>query len=410
VNHLIKKAPNDEKYEIVADKNEHPPTVAFFKIQSFKCSSLKCNFWLSSPRGTHKENEETMMLRVRIMDLDVSFDETTIMTTMIPSTRQQRSHRPLLWRKMAIVACTICILHCALMRISSVSAQLEDDEEAEALYQQLFDADDADFEKQLKEAQQVKQPEEKQEPSSSSSSSSSSSLKVEKDYLDHLSTAALEKICLDRGFAVAETTDEATNKTVPLTREDYLEAARRCLTLEDEINLILAEHPELAAELESEVERMRQQKERLEAERNTLQAELRLLQTQLEEAGVDISNIASLTSTVQAKDKLTNLKDMDPNSMTLEQVLRYTLTELVERVKSDMKFVWSSIRPVVAPLIPTVKHMWKSFGQPLAMQAWKLIRKVVSMGVEEFKKRSSPSTDDESIAAAGPLSAAAAVR
>jgi hypothetical protein len=340
---------------------------------------------------------------------------TTMMMMMLLPSRRQCSRCSVLWRKLLFILafCAICILlHCDSI-ISSVGVRaqevvVDDDNMIDALLDQKeMENDNTTEDTRQPENEDDDQPplieEEKQEPSSSSSSSSS--LKVEKDYLDHLSTAALEKICLDRGFAVArQQNDTTTVAAPPLTRQDYLQAARRCLTLEDEINLILAEHPELAAELESEVERMRQQKERLEAERNELQAELRLLQSQLESAGVDIGNISA--SSFAKMDKTTSLKDMDPNNMTFEQVMRYTLTELFERVQGDVKFVWSLIRPVVAPLIPTVQKLYTSYGQPLAQRACKLMQQVVHMGVAEVKKRI-VGDDNENYAAAGTLSAVA---
>ena len=72
-------------------------------------------------------------------------------------------------------------------------------------------------------------------------------------------------------------------------------------------------------------------------------------------------------------------------------------------LQGDVKFVWSLIRPVVAPLIPAVQKLYTSFGQPLAQQAWKLML----MGVAEVKKRIVGDDNENYAAAAGPLSAVA---
>ena len=50
------------------------------------------------------------------------------------------------------------------------------------------------------------------------------------------------------------------------THDDYVEAARQCLAIEQDMQDILAEHPEILEELEQEREYMMQEKERLEQE------------------------------------------------------------------------------------------------------------------------------------------------
>ena len=103
--------------------------------------------------------------------------------------------------------------------------------------------------------------------------SASDELKVD-DYLESLSNAELEQICHDRGM-------QLDPSIVDPTREHYLEAARACLSLEDEMNAVLAENPELAAELGNEIERMKAEKQRLEREREEMLVELEMLQDQL---------------------------------------------------------------------------------------------------------------------------------
>lgn len=63
---------------------------------------------------------------------------------------------------------------------------------------------------------------------------------VVEDYLESLSIEDLKQICMDRGMEIRP--DTAT------TKADYVEGARRCLSLEDEMNAILAANPELVSE------------------------------------------------------------------------------------------------------------------------------------------------------------------
>ena len=151
------------------------------------------------------------------------------------------------------------------------------------------------------------------------------------DYLSRLGIDELHKICLDRGLDVEE-------GSVPLTRDDYVEAARRCLSLEDEMNAILNEHPELAAEIEKEIERLQTQKARLEEERDAMLKEKELLEAQLEQAGVDLENFkAQGNASVAPK---------DPANMSFPELLLESFRQLFERVKQDFKFVAKVTQPV----------------------------------------------------------------
>eukprot|EP00544_Gedaniella_sp_CCMP2646_P015695 CAMPEP_0202482898 /NCGR_PEP_ID=MMETSP1361-20130828/2264_1 /ASSEMBLY_ACC=CAM_ASM_000849 /TAXON_ID=210615 /ORGANISM="Staurosira complex sp., Strain CCMP2646" /LENGTH=260 /DNA_ID=CAMNT_0049110977 /DNA_START=117 /DNA_END=899 /DNA_ORIENTATION=- len=74
-----------------------------------------------------------------------------------------------------------------------------------------------------------------------------------------LSDAQLEEICTVRGFELVH--DDET-----FTHDDYVEAARQCLAIEEDMHDILQEHPEILEELEQEREYMMHEKERLEQE------------------------------------------------------------------------------------------------------------------------------------------------
>jgi len=68
--------------------------------------------------------------------------------------------------------------------------------------------------------------------------------------LESMTEIELEDICVKRGFQLVN--DEPDD----LTKQDYIEAAQRCLAIEQEMNELLAQYPELADELEEEIKRM----------------------------------------------------------------------------------------------------------------------------------------------------------
>jgi len=74
--------------------------------------------------------------------------------------------------------------------------------------------------------------------------------------LEAMTEVELEDICVKRGFQLVN--DESDE----LTKHDYIEAAQRCLAIEQEMNQLLEQYPELADELEEEIKRM--EKENLE--------------------------------------------------------------------------------------------------------------------------------------------------
>ena len=184
------------------------------------------------------------------------------------------------------------------------------------------------------------------------------------DYLEQLSVEELEKICTERGFDVIPRKDGQ-----PLQRSDYLEAARRCLSLEDEMNAILAQNPELAAELEAEILRMQQHKERLEQEREELLAQKQLLEKQLEQAGIDLLEARESTKAASIP-----LSEKAPEDMTFQEVIRYTFTELYKRVAADVRFVYKVCEPVLKPTIGALQLGWRH-GKPHLIAAWKEVSK-----------------------------------
>lgn len=98
------------------------------------------------------------------------------------------------------------------------------------------------------------------------------------DTLKTMSEEELEKICRIRGFEIMrDEIDPSTGLPHELSHDDYVEAARRCLAIEEEMNELLAEYPELATEIEEEIKK-------LEAEQSAKRAEVEKLEKELAEA------------------------------------------------------------------------------------------------------------------------------
>jgi hypothetical protein len=183
------------------------------------------------------------------------------------------------------------------------------------------------------------------------------------DYLETLGTSELRSICIDRGFGIIPRKDG-----LPLQRSDYVEAARRCLSLEEEMNAILAKNPELAAELEAEIARMQQHKERLEGERENLLAEKALLEEQLEKAGVDLLAVSREAAAANVSTKKA------PEDMTFKEVMIDTFTQLYERVRGDMQFVWKVAGPVLKPVGGALRLAWR-YARPHVTAVWEEVLK-----------------------------------
>jgi hypothetical protein len=215
------------------------------------------------------------------------------------------------------------------------------------------------------------------------------------DYLANLSDDDLRQICEKRGFEIAAASGGVTTEP---TRQELLDGARRCLSLEDEMNAILAEHPDLAAELDKEIERMQRQKELLEQEREEMLALKAMLEQQLTDSGVDVTAVASSSSTsthpsIEAKPMddivstttattATSSKETDSSVVvavpdTLEGVLRQSFVELYERVMLDVRMVRKLLNPVIVQLDHIWQFVWR-YSKPLLGGAWDKLRHQVN--------------------------------
>lgn len=220
-------------------------------------------------------------------------------------------------------------------------------------------------------------PTEGQAAPSSSSSDEGENLVEVANYLEQLSDAELEKICADRGLMLKEDGKE-------LTRQDYLEAAQQCISIEDDINALLNENPDLAAELDNEIERMKAHKERLEKERDEMLAEKALLEEQLREAGVQLDEFRQNTTSTSIRPT--------PESQTAMEVLKESFVLLYERVRQDVEFVAKILKPALEPVGEGLKLVWRYTKPTLESVFAKLtarakdLKKVAEAKMEEAKQ------------------------
>lgn len=211
------------------------------------------------------------------------------------------------------------------------------------------------------------------------------------DYLNAMSDEQLRSMCSERGFGIVN--DEAE-----LEHKDYVEAARRCMSMEDEMNAILAENPDLAAELEAEIERMQKAKERLEEERDQMMAEKAILEEQLKNAGLDIP--ASKSKTNATPSQL-------PQQLSLEEVLRESLTELFERVASDARVVGAFLQPILKPILGGLKMVAKHTGALPYLEAYKekagigikQVKELVVAKIKKYQETTAPASPNRTAAA-----------
>jgi hypothetical protein len=216
------------------------------------------------------------------------------------------------------------------------------------------------------------------------------------DYFESLSVSELQEICRKCGFDIVP--DDTS-----LSHADYVSAARKCVQLEEEVNAVLAQHPELAAELDAEIERMLKKKTKLEEERRQLLAEKEALERQLKalsspqdqshvvgdlnttppepivcvsgENIEDSSTINEAETNVLAEATATEGENAISGAYypdTFPDIFIISLQELYGRVRRDIRIVMSLLRPiyravlkpVITPLTAIIdRHVWQPFYQ-----------------------------------------------
>jgi len=123
----------------------------------------------------------------------------------------------------------------------------------------------------------------------------------------------LEGICLERGFElVKEDIDPTTGLLYEFTHADYVDAAKRCLAIEQEMNELLDQYPELAEELEEEIKKMEAENAAKKAEVDELQK--KIAEVQEAARGKNVSNLdAAFVSrprtTIDSEDRSLNLQE-----------------------------------------------------------------------------------------------------
>jgi len=123
----------------------------------------------------------------------------------------------------------------------------------------------------------------------------------------------LEGICLERGFElVKEDIDPTTGLLYEFTHADYVDAAKRCLAIEQEMNELLDQYPELAEELEEEIKKMEAENAAKKAEVDELQK--KIAEVQEAARGKNVSNLdAAFVSrprtTIDSEDRSSNLQE-----------------------------------------------------------------------------------------------------
>lgn len=192
-----------------------------------------------------------------------------------------------------------------------------------------------------------------------------------KSNLELLADEELQAICAERGFEVSASGGQE------MSHEDYVEAAKRCLSLENEMNAIIAENPDLAAELEVEIERMMAEKERLILERDAMIAEKDELEQKLRSAGIDPNDIVGST-----RNSVNEVKEATPE--TYEEVLRQSFTMLWDNVGRDLRFVGKVVGYAMRPVAGGVGMIWRYTGPSVENALQKVI--TVAEGIMQVKQ------------------------
>eukprot|EP00548_Thalassiothrix_antarctica_P019629 CAMPEP_0194193906 /NCGR_PEP_ID=MMETSP0154-20130528/75290_1 /TAXON_ID=1049557 /ORGANISM="Thalassiothrix antarctica, Strain L6-D1" /LENGTH=395 /DNA_ID=CAMNT_0038918283 /DNA_START=105 /DNA_END=1292 /DNA_ORIENTATION=+ len=97
-------------------------------------------------------------------------------------------------------------------------------------------------------------------------------------HLYDMSDTELEGICTNLGFQLLDNTDPDTGESIPKTHDTYIEAAKQCLTVQEQMEEMLDEHPEIREEYERELEELiaseKTEQDRLLNEKEQLENEL----------------------------------------------------------------------------------------------------------------------------------------
>jgi len=187
--------------------------------------------------------------------------------------------------------------------------------------------------------------------------------------LHNMTESELEKICTDLGFALQkDIVDDATGEVIVFSHGDYVEAARQCLSIEKELEDVLAEHPEILEELEAERTRMMQEKERLEHDlENTKQKQnatardqplsAAFISDQKAVEGKKASAIVETELSTSSEEKRSNLRGNDIPEERNVSTPSQEHHELTEQRKSPQTLLEVLDELFLGPLPPPVKEI-----------------------------------------------------
>ena len=216
-----------------------------------------------------------------------------------------------------------------------------------------------------------------------SNGNSSATIHVQSN-LQSLTDDELIAICTERGYEITVPDDNGeedsnrngTKRTVQLTHDDYVAAATQCLSLDKVVDQMIADDPDLAADMDYEVERIRIEKEKLQKEQETILQEISSLEDALRQSGVDPTTLpveAVVPSTTLRTAAVTqkNLTDW-----TVDEVLFESFEQLFDRVGNDLQLVARMVQSIIVqPTWIGMSLIWR-YTSPTILDA--VVRPVVS--------------------------------
>jgi hypothetical protein len=216
-------------------------------------------------------------------------------------------------------------------------------------------------------------------------SADNSTIHVESN-LKSMSNEELIAICTERGYEISVEDDDDSNNdsnASVLTHDDYVNAAMQCLSLDKVVNQMIADDPDIAADMDYEVERIRHEKEKLQQEQESILQEISSLEEELRASGIDPTSIAvggnttgttstgnsstiTTTTTTSPSTKVTSSVEsasftkINMTDMTVDEVLRESFVQLFDRVGKDIQFVARIVQHMlVQPTVTSLSLIWR---------------------------------------------------
>jgi hypothetical protein len=219
----------------------------------------------------------------------------------------------------------------------------------------------------------------------SNNTTSSSSIHVQSN-LQSMSDEELIAICTERGYEITiENPDNNSSRGtvgVTLTHDDYVNAATQCLSLDKVVNQMIADDPDIAADMEHEVERIRHEKEKLQKEQDTILQEISSLEEELRQSGVDPTTIVDAAPSVIASVASRNQTKKNLTDLTVDEVLYESFVQLFDRVGNDIQFVARIVQHIIVqPAVTSLSLIWR-YASPTLLDT--VVRPITSYGVQHI--------------------------